>query len=326
MLAEFVLNAESRYQAPGASASAISLSFPAGSARLQLFFQIVQERLPVLANRPHIENRSSDSESSRAEKIQRRSQFPKISAQNCTDADNQIADQIVCANHLAAPLRFAISDNERLARSVSEFLEAANHERDNKGGKTSRYKQTDWEQRKHDEGHDHERLPAVTIGEVGCGNNAHYGREHLHRGEHAYKDPAHTDIIHGEDHDPGVGNALAKADQDVAQQQPAHRRVEFAQASPKIPPLVRRNFLLRLFAQLALHENGERRKNDRDQERNAHAADYSEAIDQHPAQNWCNHYRQPLGHRLDPDAHRVTAGRECRADERKGRGQRKTRP
>ena len=126
---------------------------------------------------------------------------------------------------------------------------------------------------------------------------------------------AYADIIHREDYHPRVRNPFAKANQDVAQKQPAHRRIEFAQASPKIPPLVRRNFLLRLFTQLALHQHGERRKNDRDQERDAHTADDSEAIDQHPAEDRRDHNRQPFDHRLDADAHGVAAGRERRADE-----------
>ena len=122
----------------------------------------------------------------------------------------------------------------------------------------------------------------MSVSEMRRGKDAQCGCEHLHGGEYTNLFRAHTDVIHREDHDPGVGDSLTKADQDVAQEQPAHWRVEFAQASPKIPPLVDRNLLLRLLAQLALHENGERRKKDGDQERDAHAADDSEAVYQHP--------------------------------------------
>src|SRR5437773_1540412 len=97
------------------------------------------------------------------------------------------------------------------------------------------------------------------------GKDAQCGCEHLHGGEYTNLFRVHTDVIHREDHDPGVGDSLTKADQDVAQEQPAHWRVEFAQASPKIPPLVDRNLSLRLLAQLALHENGERRKKNGEQ-------------------------------------------------------------
>src|SRR5207245_910181 len=130
------------------------LLFPAISAHLQLLFEIDQGCLSVLANRFHIEKRSSYSESCRSEKIQCWSEFPQIRAENCAGADYQIANKIVRANHFAASVSVAISDDERFARRISEFLQPANYERDDERRKTSRHQQTDWEKREHDKGHD----------------------------------------------------------------------------------------------------------------------------------------------------------------------------
>src|SRR5207253_6275410 len=118
--------------------------------------------------------------------------------------------------HLTAMVGVAVSDDERLARCISEFFEAANQERDDQCRKTSRQQQTDGEKREHDEGHDHEWLPAVPIRVVRGGKNAYRGSEHFYGGEDAHLPTTDTDVIHREDHDPGVGNPFAKADQDVA--------------------------------------------------------------------------------------------------------------
>ena len=46
-----------------------------------------------------------------------------------------------------------------------------------------------------------------------------------------------ADVIHGKDYDPRKWDTFAKANQNIADQQPSHRRVEFAQTAPKIPTL-----------------------------------------------------------------------------------------
>src|SRR5439155_11502803 len=83
-----------------------------------------------LSDRSYIKNRSNHSKGSRSEKIQRCSQFPKICTNQRAGTNDQIAHQIIRPNHLSAPLRFAVSDNERFARRVAKFLETANRECD----------------------------------------------------------------------------------------------------------------------------------------------------------------------------------------------------
>src|SRR5438309_2365593 len=100
-----------------------------------------------------------------------------------------------------------------------------------------------------------EWFAAVSISKMRCRNDAQGCREHLDGSEHANLFRACPDVIHRKDHHPGIGNALAKTDQDIAQKQLPHRPIEFAQASPEIPTLDFLNFILWLFAQLPLHEN-----------------------------------------------------------------------
>ena len=55
----------------------------------------------------------------------------------------------------------------------------------------------------------------MSIGKVGRGNDAQCGCEHLDGREYANLFRAYADIIHREDHDPGIGDSLAKSHQDV---------------------------------------------------------------------------------------------------------------
>src|SRR5207253_2205900 len=127
-------------------------------------------RLSLVANCLQIKNRSGYAERGGPKKIWLRSKFPKIRAEESGNADNQIANQIIRADHLPAPLRFAVADDQRLARSIAKFFKAANSERNHERGETSRDEQTDREQREHDEGHDDEGFAAVPVGVMRRGN------------------------------------------------------------------------------------------------------------------------------------------------------------
>ena len=111
-----------------------------------------------------------------------------------------------------------VPDDQRFARRVAEFLETANGEGHSQRGKASRHQQTDWKQREHDKSDDYERFAAMFIGEMRSGNDAQCGREHFDGGEQTHLFSADSDVIHREDHHPGVGNSFAKADQDVTQE------------------------------------------------------------------------------------------------------------
>src|SRR5437660_6001327 len=80
-----------------------------------LFFQILARRSSLVANCLQVKNRSGYAERGGPKKIWLRSKLPKIRAQESGNAHNQIANQIIRADHLPAPLRFAVANDQRLA-------------------------------------------------------------------------------------------------------------------------------------------------------------------------------------------------------------------
>jgi hypothetical protein len=68
-----------------------------------------------MAGCPQVNECSGKAECGGTEEVGGRAAGPKIGADNCTGADDQVAPQILGADHLAAVLRFAVSDDERLA-------------------------------------------------------------------------------------------------------------------------------------------------------------------------------------------------------------------
>src|SRR5438105_7867799 len=97
----------------------------------------MQSRLAALANRSDVENRSSRSDGRGSDEIQPRSEFPQVRTDNCAGADNQIANKIVRADHLAAPIGVTVSDDEGLARCISELFYPTDYKRDYQRRKTS---------------------------------------------------------------------------------------------------------------------------------------------------------------------------------------------
>ena len=168
---------------------------------------------------------------------------------------------------MTAPRGIAVTDDECLARGIAKFLETANDEGDQQQGeavpwKPTRDEQVDRKKGKHDERDDNEWFAAVAIGIVRRRNDAQRRRQHFHSCKDTNFFRTDADVIHREDHDPDVWNPFAESNQDVAQEQPSHWRIEFTQTLPKIPRLLRRRFLLRFIAQLPLHKNRGAGKND----------------------------------------------------------------
>src|SRR5262249_37258108 len=139
------------------------LLFPATSPRLQLLFQIAEGQFSASASRSDVENCSSRSDCRCSKKIQCRSEFPQVRAEDRTGADDQITNKIVATHHLAAFGRIGICDDERLARWIAEFFQATNQKCDDQSRKTPRHQQADRKKREHDEGHYHEWLAAILI-------------------------------------------------------------------------------------------------------------------------------------------------------------------
>src|SRR5258708_7960010 len=105
----------------------------------KFFLQICERTLPLLTDSSDVENRSSSSKRSRAQKVQAWSKAPKIRADERRDADDQIANKVVGSYHLSATCLITISNDERLARRVAKFFETANHEGNDQCRETSRH-------------------------------------------------------------------------------------------------------------------------------------------------------------------------------------------
>src|SRR6266446_10140350 len=75
-----------------------------------------------LADAANIEERPGHTESRCSEEIKPRTKFPKTCTHDCCCADDQIAHQIIRADHLSASFRLAVADDECFARRVAKFL------------------------------------------------------------------------------------------------------------------------------------------------------------------------------------------------------------
>src|SRR4029077_3236284 len=75
-----------------------------------------------LADASNIKKCPSHTESRCGEEIEPRTQFPKTCTHDRCCTPDQIAHQIIRADHLSASLRFTVADNECFARCVAKFL------------------------------------------------------------------------------------------------------------------------------------------------------------------------------------------------------------
>src|SRR5438270_4378013 len=78
--------------------------------------------------RHEVDHCAGEAENRGPDEVRAGPQFPEPCAKNRTGADEKITHQIVSADHLTAPLRRAITDDERLPRGVAEFFQSANRE------------------------------------------------------------------------------------------------------------------------------------------------------------------------------------------------------
>src|SRR5262249_30240587 len=97
-------------------------SFKSHSGNIQLY--VLAFLSAFIAGCPQVNKCSGKAECSGTEKIRGRTARPKLGADNCTGANNQVAELIIGTDHLTAALRIAVSDDQRLARGITKFFQS----------------------------------------------------------------------------------------------------------------------------------------------------------------------------------------------------------